>query len=416
MHIIDHTRHDSRRKPKRNSKSKFRLFIIASSVLLLSYSSFMTYRFVRPVPAIQPVIKNMNQVVEPVQIAWPSYGQASVGEKDAGLLASSPNQTPRPTASVAKVMTALAVLRQKPLKPGETGPTITLTSADVDLYNQYIAKDGSVVKVVAGEKITQYQALQAMLLPSANNIADSLSSWAFGSSREYVNYANSLAMSLGMKKTTISDASGYSPLTVSTASDLVVLARAALREPVLAEIVAQPTASIPVHGEVRNVNWLLGSSGVNGIKTGNTDEAGGCFMVSTVRTLGTGEKKTLIAVILGAPTRNKAINDSLPLISSTESNFVPVTVARKGQVVGYYSVPWSGNVRSVVKDDVIISHWRGTPLRPKTELVDAVVPSVKGTKVGTITVKDQMQKSDITLADEIPAPPNSWRFQRAYQL
>lgn len=416
MHIIDHTRHDSSRKPKRNSKSKFRIFILTSAVVLLGYILIMAYRFVRPVAPIPPVVKNMNQVVEPVQITWPGYGQAAVGELEAGLLSSSPNQTPRPTASVAKVMTALAILRQKPLKLGETGPTITLTSADVNLYNQYVAKDGSVVKVVAGEKITQYQALQAMLLPSANNMADSLSVWAFGSTREYAAYANSLAVSLGMKQTTISDASGFSAQTVSTASDLVVLARAALREPVLAEIVAQPTATIPVHGEIRNVNWLLGSNGITGIKTGNTDEAGGCFMVSAVRTLSTGEKKTLLAVILGAPTRNKAINDSVPLMAATESNYVPVKVAHKGQIVGYYSVPWSGNVRSVVKEDLIVLHWRGSPLRPKTEMIDAVVPSGKGTKVGTITVKDQNQKSDITLDEEIPAPPNSWRFSRAYQL
>lgn len=416
MHIIDHTRHDSSKKRTRSSKQKFRLFLIVSLLIIGLYAALMVYRFAMPVTPIKPVTKNISIKSEQPQVSWPAYGQAAIGEKSAGFLAGSPNQTPRPTASVAKVMTALAVLRKKPLKIGETGPVITLTNADVDLYNDYISKDGSVVKVVAGEEITQYQALQAMLLPSANNMADSLTRWAFGSEREYIAYANSLAMSMGMKQTTISDASGYSPLTVSTANDLLILARAALNEPVLSEIVSQPSATIPVQGKIENVNWLLGEAGVNGIKTGNTDEAGGCFMVSAQRTLQNGDTKTVIAVILGAPSRNKAINDSKPLLSSIEKNFIPITVVKKNQVVGYYTMSWSNNVQAIAAKDVTVTAWRGAKLKPIIDMTDLNIPAAAGSTIGTISVKGQLQKSDIVLATNAITPPLSWRLQRAYQL
>lgn len=416
MHIIDHTRRDSARKRRRNSNQKFRLFIIISCLIFLIYILLMAFRFTMPVTPIKPVVKNLNKVSEPAIINWPNYGQSAVGDKDAGLLSGTSNQTPQPTASVAKVITALAVLRQKPLKLSETGPVITLSATDVDLYNKYVSKDGSVVKVELGEKITEYQALQALLLPSANNIADSISIWAFGGSREYLAYANSLAVSLGMKQTTITDASGYSPETKSTANDLVILAKAALQEPVLAEIVGQSSATIPVQGEVKNVNWLLGTDGVNGIKTGNTEEAGGCFMASAVRTLSTGQKKTVIAVILGAPNRNTAIIDSKSLLSAVTDNYVPIKVVKSGQTVGYYSVPWKGTVKAIVKENLVVSNWRGTQFKPNVNLKDVLVPSKAGTVVGTVSVKDQDQSSNVVLEDSVNTPPASWRFQRAYQL
>lgn len=416
MHIIDHTQTQRTRKRRRNGNRKFRLFAIISATCLISYFAVMSYRFAMPVAAIKPVVKNLNQTVEAPKVTWPSYGQAAIGEKDAGLLASSSAQTPRPTASVAKIMTALAVLRQKPLGINQAGPVITLTDADVDLYNQYVSKDGSVVRVVKGEKITQYQALQAMLLPSANNMADTLARWSFGSTREYVAYANSLALSLGMKQTTITDASGYAPETVSTASDLVILASVAMREPVLAQIVAQSSATIPVQGEVKNVNWLLGSDGVNGIKTGNTDQAGGCFMVSASRTLPDGTKKTVIAVILGAPTRNNAITDSRPLLNAVSNNYVPVKLATKGQVIGYYGVSWNKNVVAVARNDLMVTTWRGTSMKPMVALSDAKVPMSAGAVVGKISVKNHTESSDVVLSSDIQSPPLGWRFRRAYQL
>ena len=103
--------------------------------------------------------------------------------------------------------------------PGQQGPTITLSASDVALYNAYVAQQGSVVPVAAGEQISQYQMLQAIMLPSANNMADSLAIWAFGSLDAYATYANNYVARLGLSATHIgSDASGFAPNTISSAA------------------------------------------------------------------------------------------------------------------------------------------------------------------------------------------------------
>jgi D-alanyl-D-alanine carboxypeptidase (penicillin-binding protein 5/6) len=100
-----------------------------------------------------------------------------------------------------------------------------------------------VVKVAAGEQISEYQALQAMLLPSANNMADSLARWAFGSPADYVTYANGIIKKMGLSHTVVGNTNGFDDTTTSTADDLVMIGLQAMRNPVIADIVSQSTAS-----------------------------------------------------------------------------------------------------------------------------------------------------------------------------
>ncbi len=114
-------------------------------------------------------------------------------------------------------MTAYLVLHDHPLGVGEAGPTITLTAADVADTDRRSRRRESVVPVVAGERLTELQALQALLLPSANNIAAALARWDAGSETRFVARMNAAARSLGMRQTRYTDPSGYDPATVSTA-------------------------------------------------------------------------------------------------------------------------------------------------------------------------------------------------------
>src|SRR3954454_9840307 len=149
---------------------------------------------------------------------WPAYGQAAVQIGQSQVRAS-PNQHPAAIASIAKVMTAYLVLRDRPLRPGEDGPTITLTDADVADTDRRRGQEESVVSISAGERLTERQALQALLLPSANNIAAVLARWDAGSAGRFVARMNATARSLGMTQTRYTDPSGYDDATVSTAAD-----------------------------------------------------------------------------------------------------------------------------------------------------------------------------------------------------
>ncbi len=253
------------------------------------------------------------KITEP--LPWPNYGQAAYGVAGEGVLTqSSTSSQPVPIASLAKVITALAVLDKKPLAPGEQGPTITLTEQDVASYQEYINKSGTVISVEAGEQITEYQALQAMLLPSANNMADTLARWAFGSVENYNEYANTMLRQKGLSHTLIADASGYSPLTKSTADDMVQIGLLYVANPILVAIASQPEADIPYAGKIYNLNTTVNDGEVVGLKIGYTEEAGRTFLAADVRPDRKGEVS--VVAVLGADSLSTAMNDAKVLLKS----------------------------------------------------------------------------------------------------
>src|SRR5437764_3920600 len=231
---------------------------------------------------------------------WPAYGQAAFVQTGQSEVQAGLNQHAAAIASVAKVMTAYLVLRDHPLRLGEDGPTITLTDADVADTERRGRQRESVVSVAAGEELTEWQALQALLLPSANNIAAVLARWDAGSAERFGARMNAIARSLGMSHTRYTDPSGYDDATVSTAADQVRIVDRAMRLPVFASIVATPSATLPVAGSVRNTNTLLGYDGFVGVKTGSDDAAGGCFAFRAVRWIG-GKRTAITGVVLGQP-------------------------------------------------------------------------------------------------------------------
>jgi D-alanyl-D-alanine carboxypeptidase (penicillin-binding protein 5/6) len=205
-----------------------------------------------------------------------------------------------PIASVAKVMTAYLVLRDHPLGAEQEGPALTLTDADVADTERRRGLRESIVTVAAGERLTERQALQALLLPSANNIAAVLARWDAGSTERFVARMNATARLLGMTRTRYTDPSGFADTTVSTAADQIRIVQQAMRLPVFASIVATPSAALPVVGTVHNTNTLLGRDGFVGVKTGSDDAAGGCFAFRAVR-LVDGRPTTITGVVLGQP-------------------------------------------------------------------------------------------------------------------
>jgi D-alanyl-D-alanine carboxypeptidase (penicillin-binding protein 5/6) len=235
----------------------------------------------------------------PPGTVWPASGQAAfrIGQSPVQV---GPNQHAAAIASVAKVMTAYLVLRDHPLRPGEEGPTITLTDDDVSDTDRRRGQEESVVTIAAGQQLTELQALQALLLPSANNIAAVLARWDAGSVEGFVARMNDAARSLGMTHTRYTDPSGYDDATVSTAADQMRIVDLAMRLPVFASIVATPSATLPVAGAVHNTNALLGHDGFVGVKTGSDDAAGGCFAFRAIRWID-GKRTTITGVVLGQP-------------------------------------------------------------------------------------------------------------------
>jgi D-alanyl-D-alanine carboxypeptidase (penicillin-binding protein 5/6) len=230
---------------------------------------------------------------------WPTVGEGAVAV-GSGPVVAGPGQLARPIASVAKVMTAYLVLQAHPLAPGQPGPTLVVGSGDVAATAVDRAQDQSVVAVAAGERLTERQALEGLLLPSGNNIAQLLAVWDAGSRTAFVARMNAAAVVLGADHTRYTDPSGFDAGTVSTAADQVVVIRRAMANPAFAAIVAMPRASLPVAGTVTSTDHLLGTDGFLGGKTGSDAAAGGCFVFADQRVVA-GRSVVIYGAVLGQP-------------------------------------------------------------------------------------------------------------------
>jgi serine-type D-Ala-D-Ala carboxypeptidase (penicillin-binding protein 5/6) len=382
-------------------------------VVIVLIGGYVYWTLGRALPSLTPTTTIPLQAkAPPGQLGWPVQGQAAVGLVGSPILETHGKQKPVPIASTAKLITALTVLQKKPLAAGDQGPLLTMTDQDVTLYRNYAAQDGSLVKVVTGEKISQYQVLQAIMLPSSNNLSDSLAIWAFGSLKAYTQAANQYLEKQGLHDTHVgNDASGMSPTTTSTAPDLVEIGKLTMQNPVLAEIVGQSTASgIPVVNNIKNVNSLLGSNGIIGIKTGNTEQAGGVF-VSASRTTVNSKPVTIVTALAGSPSLFQAMKDSLPLIQSAQSNFKLVNLVKKDAVVGYYNVPGGGRIAAIANDTLTTDIWADTTVTARTQLKTIPAHAKAGQTVGHVVLPKSAltdQQSVTVKLQSTPSQPSAW--------
>ncbi|MGW3149230.1 D-alanyl-D-alanine carboxypeptidase [Streptomyces sp. NPDC001177] len=325
-----------------------------------------------------------------VSLPWPSEGQGWMDGEGIGTMDSFGKQKPVPIASVTKTMTAYIVLKDHPLKPGEEGPEITV-DATAEKEGGYDKDDESTLNSVkAGDKLTLKQALSAVMIPSANNIARLLARWDAGSEAAFVKKMNATAKALGMTNTTYTDPSGLKETTVSTAQDQVKLGNEVVKIPALVAITSAASWTDP-HGKYhRNYNDLPYKMGAIGIKTGSTTKAGGNLLFAARKKVG-GETVTVVGAIFGQ--YKPGILDTVNAVSQTaltaaKDALTAQKIMKKGDVVGYVDDGLGGHTPVVVTEDVTAVGWAG--LKVKLSFVSNTVPHTAkaGTKVGTLTVGD----------------------------
>jgi D-alanyl-D-alanine carboxypeptidase (penicillin-binding protein 5/6) len=349
-------------------------------------------RSASPSPAPSPVIALPASYTIPggtPKLTWPRRGQAALAVSGLGTVGLSGAAKAVPIASVTKVMTAYVILRDHPLDAGESGPHLTVTAAEAAAYPGQVAQHQSLVPVAAGEVLTERQALEALLLPSADNIAQILARWDAGTPARFVTKMTAMAARLGMKHTRYTDPSGLSATTKSTAADQVLLGQRAMTVPALAGIVAMSSATIPVAGRITNYNSLLGDDGFVGIKTGSTSAAGGCLLFAVQREVG-GHQVLVVGAVLGQTGGSlyglsTALSKSEKLVSSLFTVLDEYTVVSAGQLVAEV-----GGTRLVAEKDVTVLGWPGRRYQLKPHLTSATA--------GTLTVTPPAPEAPVNIA------------------
>jgi len=349
-----------------------------------------------------------------VQLPWPAQGEASLDLQGVESLGSAGGDAPLPLASVTKIMTALVVLRNHPITAGTEGATLTVTAQDVATYQADLATDQSAVPVAAGERLTELQALQGLLLPSANNFADMLAVWDAGSIDAFVGEMNDEAGALGLTGTHYVEPSGFDPGNVGTPTDQVLLAETALENATLATVVSEPRATLPVAGVVRNVDGDLGQDGIIGVKTGSESAAGGCFVFAARQEIA-GVPATLVGAILGrqGPTPlPSALSDAEQLTASAFSSLRTVTLFTRHQAVAHVIVPWARPVPIVTGGTVTVTVLAGTQATYRTRFRSPYLDMRPGAVMGTLDVSVYQRQFSVPLvsAGAVRGPTLWWRL------
>jgi serine-type D-Ala-D-Ala carboxypeptidase (penicillin-binding protein 5/6) len=214
---------------------------------------------------------------------------------------------PRPIASITKLATALVLLDQH--KPDQT-----VTIPAISPLGPADAKLG----IVEGQTFALSELLKALLIPSANDVAEALAIWDAGNNANFSAKMNDLVARWGIQDMHFSTPSGLTEdNNYASAEALGKLAKLALTNKVIAETVTQSTAIVTdATGKayhVSSTNQLLADKRVKGLKTGYTLEAGQSFVGLTNI-----KDKKVITVVLNSPDR---FGETAALINWIERNY-----------------------------------------------------------------------------------------------
>src|SRR5438270_2065530 len=394
--------------------------VLAGGLGIILLSSLIALQILRPLPTIPPTVLQPSSSVlgpTPSALPWPHSGSAAVALEGLGTIGSFGPQTAQPLASTAKIMTALLVLEDHDLGLDQPGPLIPVTTDDVATFHREQADGQSVLPVAAGEQLTEYQALQALLVPSGNNIAELLANWDAGSTTTFLDPMNLRAGQLGLRQTHFADVTGVLPETAGSPHDLIGLAEVAMRKPVFAQIVAEPDANLPVAGHVFNVNADLGQDGIVGVKTGATSAAGACLVFAADVTVDQ-RPATIFGVVMGLPTLDDAITEARSLSASVSPALHYRNVLSTLQSLAEYQAPWGDNAFVFSQSDINFVVYDGMSLHLRVNVRPLRAPVPSGTNVGTLTVQvgDNIVRMPLYTTYSIDEPGLFWRITRTRLL
>jgi len=229
----------------------------------------------------------------------------------------------RPMASTTKIMTALLAVEH--CGPDEI---VTASPRAAEVHNS-----GSSLGLAAGERMRMDDLLSALLLKSANDVAIAIGEHVGGNLATFIGLMNARARELGAENTHFTNPHGlYEADHYSTAYDLALIAREAVRRPRLRALVAAKTASIErpdtlgTQSLISHNKLLWRAPFVDGVKTGYVRQSGHCLVAS-----GSKDGWQLIAVVLDS---RDMYGEALALLEYGFAEFQRHVYAEAGAAVG----------------------------------------------------------------------------------
>lgn len=394
-----------------------RLAVTVSVLTLIAYSVFAA---VAPLPALSITPTEFSETIA----ADPAAGTAVVADDSLPTAAAwieggetwSNDDAPREIASLTKLISVLVAQEAAPLELGSDGDTYVYTYLDDQITAGVWAQNGVANPFPAGFEVSQRDMLELILLESSNDTTISYVNWQFGSEQAFLDAAAAWASAHELSSISITEPTGLSSANVASVADMVEVARLVLADPLLAEIVAMPTAEVPYYGLIENTNPLLGESGVVGVKTGTTVTAG--FNLIAARTAEVGERAgTVLAVTLGRADAVARADDTRRILDAAAGTVQTVPTLEAGERVGTITT-WEGAEIAVVTADatqsVLLPHEEAS----RKVALDAPTLGKAGQVVGAVTVTDPAGSQEVSVitGGDIEAPGYWWKFTHPAEL
>jgi len=308
----------------------------------------------------------------------------------------------RAMASTTKIMTALVVLDHA--APDEV-VTVSSRAAGVGEAE---------VDLVAGQKITVGELLEATLVRSANDAAFALAEHVGGSVEGFVDMMNQKAADLGLVHSSFANPHGLdAPGHYTSAADLATLAGIAMANTRFAEIVSLESVDVlGSYGLKRydNSNKLLGTyEGADGVKTGWTNKAGYCVVASATR-----DQIGLVAVVLGTKDENERFKEARALLDWGFEHYRTVEVASAETTAAHIPVTdyLDRTVAAVVADDATVPVFDlDGDITSTIDFQSGVeAPVQAGQRLGTLTVTqgERLLAQVPLVADVAVERPDLW--------
>lgn len=302
---------------------------------------------------------------------------------DSGRVLYSFNQDERlPMASTTKMMTALLIIENH-----------SDLSARVTASQRAAEVGESSIWLTAGETLTVHEMLTGLLVQSGNDAAMALAEFDAGSMEAFVEKMNKRAQELGMNNTHFVNPHGLDDSQhYTSAADFARLGVEVMKHPVLRDIVKNYQAAIPWTGQpygrtLTNHNYLLNHSPlIGGVKTGFTDVAGQCIVISA-NSNGT----NLILAYLGGPSLAQRDQDVMNLINFGFDNYRTMALFSRDKEYASVAVPyhWGSSLSLVAPEDVSRPVCVSSRIDYRISLPDSPrLPVRKGDKVGVIEAYD----------------------------
>lgn len=345
-------------------------------------------------------------------LPWPADGSAAVAVVGGGALGHSGSAAAVPVAGLATVMTAYVVLHDHPLALAASGPTIPVTPDVLAAAQQEAATQQAVVPVAAGESLSELQVLEGLLVAQGNDMAILLADWDAGTTAAFVAKMNADAQQLGLASTRFTDPSGLASSTVSTPADLIRLGQAAMAVPVLAAIASLPQVTLPLAGTVYNLDFDLGTDGIEGIKTGSDSASGGCFLFAAHQSVD-GQNVTVVGAVLGqggySPVTT-AVDQADTLVKAVFGSLRVYPELSPDRPVGQLTAPWAAAIPVVVSGTVPIAGWPGltVPVSIRVPTLPTSLPA--GSVVATLHIGSAT--ATLRATRSLAAPSPFWRASR----